>query len=177
MVFAISRKHRNVAGGIQRRAKAFVLTPYQWKSTWMSTVLSEIFRKCKKSWSALFSGKTRRHQNKIHARVCAKRKKWYFWLNLWYPNTSCIAILSKSALKHHASKSHLNAKQKSFYSSLCLTLESYFYLDIKSVKFAAADSPIRSVSHFRNKKSGNLRGNRFHHSWSQEVFFFYWKIK
>lgn len=79
MVFAISRKHRNEAGGIQRRAKAFVLTPYQWKSTWMSTVLSEIFRKCKKSWSALFSGKTRRHQNKIHTRVCAKRKKWYFF--------------------------------------------------------------------------------------------------
>lgn len=104
-------------------------------------------------------------------------KNGIFWLNLWYPNTSCIAILSKSALKHHASKSHLNAKQKPFYSSLCLTLESYFYLDIKSVKFAAADSPIRSVSHFRNKKSGNLRGNRFHHSWSQEVFFFYWKIK
>lgn len=79
-------------------------------------------------------------------------KNGIFWLNLWYPNTSCIAILSKSALKHHASKSHLNAKQKPFYSSLCLTLESYFYLDIKSVKFAAADSPIRSVSHFRNKK-------------------------
>lgn len=79
MVFAISRKHRNEAGGIQRRAKAFVLTPYQWKSTWMSTVLSEIFRKCKKSWFALFSGKTRRHQNKIHTRVCAKRKKWYFF--------------------------------------------------------------------------------------------------
>lgn len=79
-------------------------------------------------------------------------KNGIFWLNLLYPNTSCIAILSKSALKHHASKSHLNAKQKPFYSSLCLTLESYFYLDIKSVKFAAADSPIRSVSHFRNKK-------------------------
>lgn len=79
-------------------------------------------------------------------------KNCIFWLNLWYPNTSCIAILSKSALKHHALKSHLNAKQKPFYSSLCLTLESYFYLDIKSVKFAAADSPIRSVSHFRNKK-------------------------
>lgn len=29
MVFAISRKHRNEVGGIQKRAKAFVLTPYQ----------------------------------------------------------------------------------------------------------------------------------------------------
>lgn len=54
MVFAISRKHRNEVGGIQKRAKAFVLTPYQWKSTWMRMVLSEIFRKCKKSWPALF---------------------------------------------------------------------------------------------------------------------------
>lgn len=153
MVFAISRKHRNEAGGIQRRAKAFVLTPYQWKSTWMSMVLSEIFRKCKKSWSALFSGSRLSVIITKYTHVFVLNvKNGIFWLNLWYPNTSCIAILSKSALKHHASKSHLNAKQKPFYSSLCLTLESYFYLDIKSVKFAAADSPIRSVSHFRNKK-------------------------
>lgn len=79
MVFAISRKHRNEVGEFRRERKHLFwhhINESQREWEWFCQKYSESVRNL---GLHCFSWKTRRHQNKIHTRVCAKRKKMVFF--------------------------------------------------------------------------------------------------